>query len=293
MGKLSGRDNRATVNLLAFDTSTETLFVGLAWTAGGQARTALHVSEGGRAASATLIPSVQAVLAQAGLGLSDLSAIAFGRGPGSFTGLRTACAVAQGLALGANLPVLPVDTLMALAEDARQRHGCTEVLAALDARMGEVYACAYRFELGLWHAQGEVSLGAPEALVLPPGFVLAGNVQAAYAGRLPAPALSAQPTAEALLRLAPALLAAGQSLPADQALPLYVRDKVAQTTAEREALKAAAATATATAATAPSPSTSTSTSTSPSSGPVASGLGATTGREPEAAGPTHAAEGPR
>ena len=287
MGKLSGRDNRATVNLLAFDTSTETLFVGLAWTAGGQARTALHASEGGREASSTLIPSVQTVLAQAGLGLSDLNAIAFGRGPGSFTGLRTACAVAQGLALGANLPVLPVDTLMALAEDARQRHGCTEVLAALDARMGEVYACAYRFEQGLWHAQGEVSLGAPEALVLPPGFVLAGNVQAAYAGRLPAPALPAQPTADALLRLAPALLAAGQAQPADQALPLYVRDKVAQTTAEREALKAALATAAAATATA------TTSAASPSSGQDAPGLGATAGRKPDAPGLAHPTGGPR
>ncbi len=279
MGKLSGRDNRATVNLLAFDTSTETLFVGLAWTAGGQARTALHTSEGGREASATLIPSVQAVLAQAGLGLSDLSAIAFGRGPGSFTGLRTACAVAQGLALGANLPVLPVDTLMVLAEDARQRHGCTQVLAALDARMGEVYACAYRFDQGLWRAQGEVSLGAPEALVLAPGFVLAGNVEAAYSGQLPAPALPAQPTADALLRLAPALLAAGQALPADQALPMYVRDKVAQTTAERDALKAAAATATASAS-------------ASASGHVAAGLGATE-RDPKAAGPSHPTGGRR
>ena len=287
MGKLSGRDNRATVNLLAFDTSTETLFVGLAWTAGGQARTTLHASEGGREASATLIPSVQAVLAQAGLGLSDLSAIAFGRGPGSFTGLRTACAVAQGLALGANLPVLPVDTLMALAEDARQRYGCTAVLAALDARMGEVYACAYRFEQGLWLAQGEVSLGAPEALVLPPGFVLAGNVQAAYAGRLPAPALLAHPTADALLRLAPVLLAAGQAQPADQALPLYVRDKVAQTTAEREARKAAVDTATAV------PAPVTPSTASSASGQDAAGLGATAGRKPDAPSFVHPTGGPR
>ncbi len=287
MGKLSGRDNRATVNLLAFDTSTETLFVGLAWMAGGQARMALHASEGGREASATLIPSVQAVLAQAGLGLSDLSAIAFGRGPGSFTGLRTACAVAQGLALGANLPVLPVDTLMALAEDARQRYGCTAVLAALDARMGEVYACAYRFEQGLWLAQGEVSLGAPEALVLPPGFVLAGNVQAAYAGRLPAPALLAHPTADALLRLAPVLLAAGQAQPADQALPLYVRDKVAQTTAEREARKAAVDTATAV------PAPVTPSTASSASGQDAAGLGATAGRKPDAPSFVHPTGGPR
>ncbi len=228
------------VNLLAFDTSTETLSVALAWTAGGQAQEALQESEGGREASATLIPTVQALLAQAGITLADLHTLVFGRGPGSFTGLRTACAVAQGLALGAQRPVLPVDTLMAVAEDARARHGCTQVLAALDARMGEVYACAYRHGASGWQAQGEVTLGPPESLVLPPGFVLAGNVQTAYGERLPAPALPARPCASALLRLAPALLAAGQALPADQALPLYVRDKVAQTTAERDAAKAAA-----------------------------------------------------
>ena len=228
------------MNLLAFDTSTETLSVALAWTVGGQAQEARQESEGGREASATLIPTVQALLAQAGLELGQLQAIAFGRGPGSFTGLRTACAVAQGLALGAQLPVLPVDTLMAVAEDARARHGCTQVLAALDARMGEVYACAYRHGADGWQALGEVTLGAPESLVLLPGFVLAGNVQVAYGARLPAPAFPARPCADALLRLAPALLAAGQALPADQALPLYVRDKVAQTTAEREAAKAAA-----------------------------------------------------
>lgn len=228
------------MNLLAFDTSTETLSVALAWTAAGQAHEALQESEGGREASATLIPTVQALLVQAGIDWAALQVIAFGRGPGSFTGLRTACAVAQGLALGAQRPVLPVDTLMAVAEDARARHGCTQVLAALDARMGEVYACAYRHGADGWQALGAVSLGAPESLVLLPGFVLAGNVQAAYSARLPAPALPARPCAGALLRLAPALLAAGQALPADQALPLYVRDKVAQTTAEREAAKAAA-----------------------------------------------------
>jgi len=117
--------------------------------------------------------------------------------------------------------------------------------------------------------------------------VLASNVQAAYAGRLSAPALPAQPTADALLRLAPALLAAGQAQPADQALPLYVRDKVAQTTAEREALKAAAATATATAATA------TTSAASPSSGQDAPGLGATAGRKPDAPGLAHPTGGPR
>jgi len=169
----------------------------------------------------------------------------FGRGPGAFTGLRTACAVAQGLAFGAGRPVLPVETLMAVAEDARARHGCDRVVAALDARMDEVYAAAYRHDGRRWHREGPVTLGAPQALALADGYVLAGNVQAAYGDRLPAPALAAAPTAAALLRLAPAALADGEAVPPEQALPLYVRDKVAQTTAEREAGRMAASAASA------------------------------------------------
>lgn len=229
------------MNLLAFDTSTENLSIALSWTAGGQMHLASQESEGGREASATLIPAAQALLAQAGLVPGDLDAIAFGRGPGSFTGLRTACAVAQGLALGAGCPVLPVDTLLAVAEEARHQHGCTQVLAVLDARMDEVYACAYRHAEGRWQAEGEVRVVAPESLLLAPGAALAGNAGYAYGTRLPGRVLPALPTATAMLRLAPALLAAGAAVLADQALPLYVRDKVAQTTAEREAARLAAA----------------------------------------------------
>ena len=128
------------LNLLALDTSTDQLSVALQRTDGQRFA---HTGAGGAQASASLIPAVQALLAQAGLSLSDLSAIAFGRGPGSFTGLRTACAVAQGLAWGAGVPVLPIDTLLAVAEAARSAHGATHVLALLDARMNEVYAAEY------------------------------------------------------------------------------------------------------------------------------------------------------
>ncbi len=227
------------MNLLAFDTSTETLSVALAWTgADAQVHQIERVSEGGREASARLIPTAQGLLAEAGLALSALDAIVFGRGPGSFTGLRTACAVAQGLALGAGCPVLPVDTLMAVAEDARQRHGCDQVVAALDARMDEVYSSLFRHAQGRWQVLGPVHLGSPQDLVVPAGSVLVGNVGTAYADRLPVPVQPATPSAAALLRLAPALLAAGGAVPPEQALPLYVRDKVAQTTAERAAARA-------------------------------------------------------
>ena len=163
---------RPTVNLLAFDTSTEALSIALA----GPGEPLLHAGEGGAQASATLIPAVLALLEQAGLELRDLDAIVFGSGPGSFTGLRTACSVAQGLALGAGVPVLPVETLMAVAEEARLRAGADDVLALLDARMGEVYLARYTHDGRRWQRAGPVQLGAPEAVVVPAGAVLAGNV---------------------------------------------------------------------------------------------------------------------
>lgn len=229
------------MHLLAFDTSTEHLSIAVQ--AGG--RVLGHDGAGGAQASHTLIPAIEALLAQAGTALDRLDAIVFGQGPGSFTGLRTACAVAQGLAFGARagagVPVLPVPTLMAVAEDARQTSGCTQVLAALDARMGEVYAARFAWEDGphAWRMDGPMQLLAPEAVAVPPGWTLAGNAVPAYGERLaPAAArVAALPTAAALLRLAPALLARGAAVDAEHALPLYVRDKVAQTTAERAAAR--------------------------------------------------------
>ncbi len=231
--------NRIPLNLLAFDTSTERLSVALACGGGAGARLFAHEGEGGCEASATLIPAAQGLLEQAGLSWRDLEAIAFGSGPGSFTGLRTACAVAQGLAFGAGRPVLPVETLLAVAEEARHAQGATRVLAVLDARMDEVYGAAYAHDGRAWQRQGPITLGRPESVVLPEGYVLAGNAFDAYDARLPpGPRVPALPTAGAMLRVAPGLLAAGAAVPAHEALPLYVRDKVAQTTEEREALRA-------------------------------------------------------
>jgi len=220
--------------LLAFDTSTETLSVAVRH--GETVR--VHTGAGGAQASATLIPAIQELLAEAGLALAELDAIAFGRGPGAFTGLRTACAVAQGLGFGAGVPLLPIDTLHAVAEEARHRDGLQRVVAVLDARMDQVYAAACAFD-GSAPAEGETQLLAPESVVVPPGWALAGNAFAAYGERLPAAAqrCEALPTATALLRLAPGLLAAGRAVAPADAWPLYVRDKVAQTTAERAAAK--------------------------------------------------------
>lgn len=227
------------MNLLAFDTSTERLSLALSWTDGAGLQVLAREGEGGREASTTLITAALDLMHEAGLRLSGLDAIVFGCGPGSFTGLRTACSVAQGLAFGAERAVLPVETLLAVAEEARHVHGATRVLALLDARMDEVYAGAYAHDGQAWRREGPITLGAPESVALPKGFVLAGNAFAAYGGRLPAgPRLEALPSAAAMLRIAPGLLAAGAAVPAHEALPLYVRDKVAQTTAEREALRA-------------------------------------------------------
>lgn len=232
--------------LLAFDTSTELMSVGVR----RGDRYWLHSGPGAAQSSATLIPTVLSLLEQAGLPLQSLDAIVFGRGPGSFTGLRTACAVAQGLAAGSQRLVLPIDTLLAVAEEARHEAlatdpasaGPSQVSALLDARMDEVYLQHFEWAGGRWQALSACQLCAPQAVRFPPGAgrLVAGNALEIYRERLPdLPAGSrwvrALPTAAALLRLAPDLL--HQAVPAAQALPLYVRDKVAQTTEERMAAK--------------------------------------------------------
>src|SRR5690606_4150080 len=133
----------------------------------------------------------------------------------------------------------------AVAEEARHQQGCTRVAAVLDARMDEVYHahCEWLADAGRWHADEDFGLGAPAPARVPQGWTVAGNARAPYGDRLAPTAVHvlALPTAAALLRLAPAMLAAGGAMPAGDALPRYIRDKVAQTTAERAAQRAAAA----------------------------------------------------
>lgn len=244
--------------LLAFDTSTEALVVAVCGPAGGQTL----IAAGGAAASAHLLPQALQLLAQAHLTLQDLRAIAFGSGPGAFTGLRTACAVAQGLGLGLGVPLLPLDSLLLVAEDARLQlqgqtaavnagGGAGDFVVVMDARMNEVYAGVYRWRPngpdtgpagGLWQALRPPALYDLDSLAqVWDGLarpVVAGSALAAFGHLLqPPPHSILFPTEHdrgaALLRLAQRAWAAGQGVDAAQALPFYGRDKVAQTTQER------------------------------------------------------------
>ena len=238
--------------LLALDTSTDRLAAALLAPAGRW-----HVNEaGGALASARLIPVLMGVLADAGLPLGQVQGIAFGQGPGAFTGLRTACAVAQGLAFAGDTPVLAIDSLLIVAEDARAQAAASQANAghgawwvAMDARMDEVYAAAYHHGAGGWQTRVAPDLWTLAALAdtwaaAPPGRV-AGSAVTAFADRLPWGTAAVWPDshdrAAALLRLAEAAWARGETQRADDALPLYLRDKVAQTTAERQALRESAA----------------------------------------------------
>jgi tRNA threonylcarbamoyladenosine biosynthesis protein TsaB len=239
------------MNWLAFDTSTDILSVAVSradrvWT---------HDSPGGAQASSDGLPTVLRLMQEAQVSWTHLQAIVMGRGPGAFTGLRTACAMAQGLAWGAGLKVLPIDTLLAVAETAHHAHpqqvGRERLLVVMDARMAQVYVAAYERvtsetnDSAAWRCVQTPALCAPETLS-PPGpwaeqaYCVVGNAPVHGPALAGAPVLHAMPSAQALIRLAPHAWAQGQAVPPEQALPLYVRDKVAQTTAERDAQKLAA-----------------------------------------------------
>jgi tRNA threonylcarbamoyladenosine biosynthesis protein TsaB len=228
--------------LLAIDCSTERLCLALQGPQG-----VLTVDEeGGAKASARLLPQVLALLAESGQTLAQLDAIAFAQGPGAFTGLRTACAVAQGLAFGAEKPVLALDSLLLVAEDARLQGADTPLWVTMDARMDEVYAGAYRFEQGAWQIDRAPALYGLADLQavwsLAPPTTVAGSALTAFGDRLPAGTAQRWPQEQqralALMQLAQWQWQAGALLDAAAALPLYLRDKVALTTAERLAAKA-------------------------------------------------------
>lgn len=227
--------------ILAVETSTELASVALLLPDSLLVRDTASV----QTHSQNLLPMVQSLLAEAGIRLSDCDAIAFGAGPGSFTGVRTACGVVQGLAFGAGLPVAPVGTLDAMAEACREKTGADDVLCLLDARMGEVYWAQFRHGADGWQTVVAPRLSSP-ADVVPSGPVLAcGNGLAAYADAFSGRDFVAggdaaiMPHAAQIAALARLAVTRGDTLDASAAQPVYLRNKVALTTAERLAEKAA------------------------------------------------------
>jgi tRNA threonylcarbamoyladenosine biosynthesis protein TsaB len=230
-----GRIQVFRMNILALDTSTEYCSVAL-WQDGA----VLERSElAGQKHSEILIEMLDALLNDAGVKLAQIDGIAFGKGPGSFTGVRIACGATQGLAFGANLPVAGICTLEALAEAS----GRPRVIAALDARMGEIYHAAYEKLDDAWTTVIEPCLCKPEEAPkvsgdnwfgAGSGFATHGNALAErYAGQLLGIDAGMVPQAAAIAALGAAQFAAGRGVDAAQALPLYLRNKVALKTSER------------------------------------------------------------
>lgn len=235
------------MKILALDTSTEACSAALL----ADGRVLVRAEEAPRAHAELILPMVESLLAEAGLTLRGVDALAFGRGPGSFTGVRLAASVAQGLAYGAGLGVVPVSTLRAVALQAfahPEGVAADHVLVCNDARMQETYWCAYRRRVDA--ATGHVlpeplhdeSVGPPESVARPAvdaaaRWIGAGRGFRAYpvlgaqlpSGIGPAPALvDLVPQAAAILELARPEVAAGRLRPAAQALPVYLRDDVAR-----------------------------------------------------------------
>jgi len=225
------------MRVLTIDCSTAWLSVA----AGDATRCVERHELAGQSHSQLALPRIDAVLAEQGWTVGDLNVIAFGAGPGSFTGVRIACGVAQGLALGASRPVVPVATLEALAQQAFRMHAATRVCACLDARMREVYIAAYEREGDRWREVQPPAVMKPGSVTVPRGeWFGAGEGFAAYpalAQRLSLRAVDATltPSARAIIELAVPRLIAGQAVDAAHALPLYVRHRVALTSAERAA----------------------------------------------------------
>lgn len=228
------------MRILALDTATEACSVAVCV---GD-RVVSRLTEAPRGQAEQLLPMIRSVLDEAGLALVDLDAIAFGRGPGSFTGVRLAASVAQGLAFGASLRVLPVSTLAAVALEAMRRaSGADGVLACNDARMNEVYWCPFVADpSGLPQPAGPERVGPPGSVALPAEAADGRRARWVGAGRgfLAQPSLGPRlailaeiwadlpPSAESMLPLARRDFAAGRALRPSEALPVYVRDDVAR-----------------------------------------------------------------
>jgi len=223
------------MKILALDTSTPYCSLAL-WLDG---EILCREAEVGQRHAELILPQLAELLAAGGVSLRQLDGIAYGEGPGSFTGLRIACGVAQGLSLGADLPVAGISTLLALAEGAQAE----QVIACLDARMGEVYHGIYQRRDGDWQTvsppglyhPGDAPLVSGAAWVgCGSGFAMAGgDLHRRYAGALQRVAATLFPSARFIAPLAAPVFAAGAGRDAATAVPVYLRDKVALKTCER------------------------------------------------------------
>ena len=230
--------HRASMRLLAFETATEACSVALYLDGEVHARHAVAP----RRHAELALPWAEALLDEAGVARSTLAAVACGRGPGAFTGVRLAIALTQGIALALDLPVVGVSTLAALAQQAAP--SAPRIVAAIDARMGEVYLGAFaRDGEGLVIPDGDELLAPPDSVALPPGrwtgvgtgFGAQEGVLAHRAnGQADAIDATTLPHAAAVARLAARAVAAGQAIAPERLEPAYLRDKVAFTLAEQQ-----------------------------------------------------------
>lgn len=220
--------------ILAVDTATENCSVALL--VGDEVIS--HCEYAPREHTTKVLPMVDSVLAQAGLKLNQLDALAFGRGPGSFTGVRIGIGIAQGLAFGADLPMVGVSTLAAMAQGTYRQHQAEQVMAAIDARMNEIYWGQYRRQAdGDWAVQGSELVIKPEMLItqLPASegpWLTAGTGWESYAealAQLPVETVSGSvlyPDSADMVHLAKYAFARGEAVAAEEASPVYLRDTV-------------------------------------------------------------------
>lgn len=223
------------MRILAIDTATEACSAAL-WDNGNLFA---HFEECPREHTQRILPLVKQMLDQGNTTLTELDALAFGRGPGSFTGVRIGIGIAQGLALGANLPMIGVSTLATMAQGAWRQTGATRVLAAIDARMGEVYWAEYtRDEQGVWHGEESEKVLKPQAVgerlkQLSGEWAIVGTGWKAWpdmaneSGLTLVDGNTLLPAAEDMLPIACQLLAAGQTVTVEHAEPVYLRNEVA------------------------------------------------------------------
>lgn len=231
------------MKLLAFETATEACSVALY--VDGQVRERFEIAP--RRHAELSLPWAEELLSEAGLARSQLDAVALGRGPGAFTGVRLAIAIAQGIALALDRPLIPVSTLQVLA--LRAPAEATHVLSSIDARMGEVYAARHVRVDGQWQLQGEEVVCAPEAVELPDasrwfgvgtGFGAAEGVLATrLADQLDGVDAQALPRASDLLALAVPMFERGEAMAPELVEPAYLRNNVALTLVEQQAARAA------------------------------------------------------